>query len=265
MLRYINDLRGATIHATDGEIGSADQFLFDDVAWTIRYLVVDTGGWLSGRLVLISPIAIRQTDWDSKTIEVALTKMQVENSPGIDTDAPVSRQAEHDYFQYYGYAPYWLGPNLWGAGLYPGYLAYAGVATPRIAPSTETPHTAASSEEKRGDPHLRSVREVLGYSIQARDREFGKVDAFIVDDETWAIRYLVVDADNLWLGKRVLLPPPWIAEVSWTESTIYVDLVSDIIKNAPEYDAATPIGRNYEATLYDYYGRPTYWEQERVV
>jgi PRC-barrel domain protein len=254
MLRNIGDLRGATIRAAGGAIGEADQFLFDDVAWAIRYLVVDTGGWLTGRLVLISPISITAVDWDSKAIDLALTKAQVENSPDIATDAPLSRQKEREYYQYFGYPPYWAGPNLWGAGIYPGYLAYAGAGTPP-APDPD--------EEASGDPHLRSVHEVTGYTIQARDRRFGKVREFIVDDETWAIRYLVVDADDLWLGKRVLLPPPWIAEVSWTESTIYVDLDSAVIHNAPEYTGELPINRAYEETLYAYYGRPTYWERER--
>ena len=81
MLRNVTHLKGFAIRATDGEIGTVDQFYFDDESWAIRYLVVNTGGWLSGRLVLVSPIALRQAEWQSKRLDVALTKKQIEDSP----------------------------------------------------------------------------------------------------------------------------------------------------------------------------------------
>ena len=113
MLRSVSGMRGFTIHATDGDMGSVDEFLFDDEQWTIRYLVVNTGGWLSGRLVLVSPIAFRSVDWDRETFDVALTRQQVEQSPSIATDQPVSRQQEEEYSRYYGYPYYWDGLGLW--------------------------------------------------------------------------------------------------------------------------------------------------------
>src|SRR5437867_13162431 len=102
-LRSMNELRGYAIHATDSEIGAVDQFLFNDEQWTIRYLVVNTGGWLTGRLVLISPIALGTVDWKARTLDIALTSEQIEHSPDITTDQPVSRQKEEEYFRYYGY------------------------------------------------------------------------------------------------------------------------------------------------------------------
>jgi hypothetical protein len=89
MLRSVTHLQGATIHATDGEIGKVDQFYFDDETWAIRYLVANTSHWPAGRLVLISPIALVQRNWESKRLDVALTKKQIENSPPIDTHKPV--------------------------------------------------------------------------------------------------------------------------------------------------------------------------------
>jgi hypothetical protein len=103
MLRSIDDMRGFTIRASDGEIGSVDDFLFDDERWAIRYLVANTGGWLTGRLVLVSPIAFRSVDWDGRRFEVDLTRRQIEDSPSIDADQPVSRWKEEEYFRYYGY------------------------------------------------------------------------------------------------------------------------------------------------------------------
>ena len=123
MLTNARNLKGFAIRATDGEIGTVDQFYFDDETWAIRYLMVETGGWLGGRRVLISPISVVRADWQAKRLDVSLTKKQVENSPDIDTHKPVSRQHEAAYLGYYGYPNYWGGPYMWGPAFYPAGLA----------------------------------------------------------------------------------------------------------------------------------------------
>jgi hypothetical protein len=256
MLRNVTHLKGFAIRATDGEIGTLDQFYFDDESWAIRYLVVNTGGWLSGRLVLVSPIAIRQTEWQSKRLDVALTKKQIEDSPLIDTHRPVSRQHEALYFGYYGYPYYWGGPYLWGRASYPAGL------TVRKEAVTEAEALQARAGKESADSHLRSTNEVKGYHIEAADGEIGHVADFIVDDETWAIRYLEVDTRNWWPGKKVLVSPQWINHVSWPASEVYVDLSRETIKNGPEYIESMPVTREFEKRLYDHYGRPAYWLQK---
>jgi len=253
MLKSVTHLQGVTIQAKDGEIGKVDQFYFDDETWAIRYLVVNTSRWLDGRLVLISPIALAQRDWESKRVDVALTKKQIEDSPSIDTHKPVSRQHEAVYLGYYGYPYYWGGPNLWGFANYP-----AGLVDQREA-ATEAEASKARAGKESNDSHLRSTNEVTGYNIEATDGEVGHVKDFIVDDETWAIRYLEVHTRNWWPGKKVLVSPQWIDNVSWPDAKVYVDLSRETIKNAPEYVESMPVTREYEMTLYDYYGRPSYW------
>jgi hypothetical protein len=263
MLRSTKDLRGFTLRATNGEIGSVDEFLFDDEQWTIRYMVANTGGWLTGRLVLISPIVLGNADWEAKTLAVALTRAQIEQSPDIATDQPVSRQREAELAEYYGYLPYWGGMGIWGAGMSP--YALGGIVTPPVVPpvgTTATERALAGAETQRGDQHLRSTREVTGYRIHARDGEIGHVDDFILDDETWAIRYMVIDTRNLWPGKHVLVAPEWIGDVHWSTSTVDVDLLRETIKQGPEYDPAM-LNRAYETALYRNYGRPGYWETPR--
>jgi hypothetical protein len=253
MLRNITQLKGLTIRARDGEIGTLDQFYFDDESWAIRYLVVNTGGWLSGRLVLVSPIAIRQAEWQSKRLDVALTKKQIEDSPPIDTQKPVSRQHEALYMGYYGYPYYWGASNLWGLASYPG-----GMVVEREA-VTEAEKLQARAEEESADSHLRSTDEVTGYHIEAEDGVIGHVKDFLVDDETWAIRYLEVDTQNWWPGKKVLVSPQWLNNISWPDSKIYVDLTRKTIKNGPEWSESTTVTREYEIRLYDYYARSPYW------
>ena len=180
MLRSMNDLEGYAIRATDGTIGHVKDFYFDDEAWVIRYLVVDTGNWLSSRKVLISPIAIGHPNWAEKVLPVSITKEQVKNSPDIDTEKPVSRQHEIRYLGYYDYPYYWGGAGLWGAGAYPGMMmtGYAGFAsTPRaVRPDAEEAYARAeAARHQDDDPHLRSCNAVMSYHIQATDGEIGHV------------------------------------------------------------------------------------------
>jgi hypothetical protein len=251
MLRSVNELQGCTIHASDGDIGHVDQFYFDDEKWTIRYLVVETGGWLSGRSVLISPIALGEADWHARRLSVNLSREQVKNSPDISADKPVSRQQEFGYYQYYSWPYYWGGAGLWGGGMYPGLLL----------PSTgEAAREERYREEReQDDPHLRSTKAVVGYRIRATDAEIGHVADFLVDEETWALRYMAVDTGGWWPGKKVLIAPEWVAQVSWAESTVDVDLKRDTIKNGPEWDPDEPISREFEERLYGYYHRTPYW------
>ena len=146
MQKSTKDLKGNTIVATDGDIGKVDDFYFDDKSWTIRYLVADTGNWLLGRKVLISPIALGKADLSRERLNVTLTKKQVEESPSIDTDKPVSRQHEAYYHDYYGYPYYWSGPYLWGPMYYPGLP---------VADQERIEERRAEREEA-GDLHLRS-------------------------------------------------------------------------------------------------------------
>jgi len=254
MLRTAKDLQGYAIQATDGEIGQVDDVYFDDDAWVIRYLVVGTGAWLPGRRVLISPIAIGRPDRNAQLLPVSLTKDQVRNSPDIDTHKPVSRQHETEYFRYYGYPYYWDGAGIWGMGAYPGYLMASEAVQ---ADMNRAPADAAAREP--GDPHLRSSKEVMGYHLQATDGDIGHVEDFLIDDETWTIRYLVVDTSNWWGGKKVLVAPHWIRQVSWSDSKAFLDLTREAVKLAPPYDSAAHLDRQQETSLYEHYGRPGYW------
>ena len=256
MLRSVNGLRAFTIGATDGDIGQVEAFYFDDTCFTIRHLVVDTGSWLSGRKVLVSPMALGDIDWDNRRINAALTKAQVEKSPDIDTDRPVSRQQEVEYYRYYGYPSYWSGPYLWGG--YPFRVTPPGRAT-----ALEHERRWEWRSEESGDPHLRSSAAVIGYHIAATDGDMGHVEDFLVDDENWSIRYMVVDTSNWWFGRKVLVSSEWITRVDWNESLLHVDLTREKIKSSPEYDPSGHVQREYETRLHDHYGRPGYWQPWR--
>jgi len=248
MLIRARTLKGYKLDSLDGEIGKAREFYFDDRHWTIRYLVADTGSWLTGRQVLISPYALVEAIQDDHSISVNLTKLQIENSPSLDSDVPVSRQFEEDYYGYYGWPTYWSGPFMWG---FYSYLNRGPEYWEKYAQS-----------DKAWDPHLRSTNEVGGYRIQAIDGEIGHIEDFIIDDETWAIRYLVINTRNWWPGKKVVIAPQWIERVSWSGSKVLVNLIREAIKQGPEYSDATLLTREYETDIHRHYNRQGYWSEE---
>lgn len=248
MLRSENEIRGYRIAAKDGPVGKVKDFLFDEEHWTVRYMVADTGTWLPGRKVLISPITLGRPDWAEQLFPVRMTKDEIESMPELDSDAPVSREYEKHWFDRYGFPYYWGGVSAWGPAAAPTSL-FTGRETQE---AVEAPPEAAEGV-------LRSMKEVKGYHIEAQDGEIGHVDDFILDDESWAVRYVVIDTKNWLPGRKVLISPAWIENISWIDRDVWVDLEREIIKESPTYDPSQPINREYESRLYDYYGRPVYW------
>jgi hypothetical protein len=250
MLRLYSHLKGFHLGATDGEIGKLHDIFFEEPTWTVRYLVADTGRWLPGRRTLLSPYAFEGLDEEENLVRVNLTRSQIENAPPITADEPISREYERRFYQYYGWPAYYYGPALWGPVRYP-------VPYPPAAPVPD-PET----ENLDQDVRLRSASEVVGYSIHARDGDLGHLEDYVLDDQDWAIRYLVVDTRNWIPGKKVLIAPGWVQEISWTRSRVVVPLDRAVIKEAPEFDPARPLSREYEARLHEHYRYKAYWIEE---
>jgi hypothetical protein len=250
MLSKVKNLKGFKLDGLDGVVGKVKEFYFDDQHWTVRYLVADTGTWLASRQVLISPYALVSVNREDHQIVIDLTKKQIEDSPALNSDKPVSRQFEDDYYGYYGWPIYWAGPYQWGA--YP-YIS-----------RDRDKWNASPSEAKTWDRHLRSTRAVTGYHVQALDGDLGHVEDFVIDDETWAIRYFIINTGNWWPGKKVLVSPHWIDRVSWSESKVVVNLNRATIKESPEYSEETLLTRDYEASLHRHFNRKGYWVDELV-
>lgn len=253
MLWNASGLTDYRIEATDGSIGSANDFLFDDREWTIRWLVVDTGTLVPGRRVLLPASAMRSPEAAERVLRVEATRQQVKDSPDISSHPPVSRQQEVDIYGYYGWDPYWAGYIYAPAG---------GVAAP-VPPSRLPQDRPERQEEAAGDPNLRSSTEVTGYYVKASDGDIGHVEDFLIDSDTWIIRYVVVDTKNWWPGKKVLVAPEKFTSVSWSDRTVHVDLNRDQIRNGPEYKPTQGADRAYEERYRDYYALPYYWAAPR--
>jgi hypothetical protein len=230
VLRSAIQTFGYRLQATDGDFGTVRDLLFDDRLWTVRYLVADTGTWLRGRQVLISPAALGQPDWKASRFPVSLTMEQIERSPAVGDDQPVSREFEMALHQHYGWSLYW----------------------------GESPSATA---DPAPDRHLRSLRELTGYRIEARDGKIGHIDDAVLDDHVFSLPYVVVDTRQWLAGRKVLVSPTWVREIRWPDHRVAVELTREEIEGSPGYDPSTPLDRAYEQQLHDHYGRHPYWSE----
>jgi len=250
----VKELRHFIVGATDGDIGEVKDVYFDDEHWAIRYMVVETGRWLNGRKVLVSPISVRDVVWDDRIVNVDLSRQQVRDSPSIDTDKPVSRQHEVEYYNYYGYPNYWEGSNPWGLGFYP--VPWVGASADGVLSAQRTDQARVREPHPRddrrpGDAHLRSTREVIGYEIMATDGTIGSVEDFLFDDARWIVDYMVVDTRKWLRGKHVLIPPQHVASISWSEHEVYLTVAQQAVETSPEYEPTDSLPQAHETGAED--------------
>jgi len=234
MLQSIKQLFGDKLGASDGEIGHVKDLYFDDQHWTVRYLVADTGSWLTGRQMLISPRAFSSLYQPGKLLLVNLTRKQIENSPSIESHKPVSRQYEEEYYRYYGWPYYWDGGGVWGMSGFP-------ILESPARPFTHEPAAAKGSQPNRADVHLRSAQAVNGYQIKASDGMIGYICDFMMDVPSWAIRQLVIKTGHRFSGKEVQIPASSVDRISYEESTVFVKLTREAVEHSPQHHL-TPVG-----------------------
>jgi stress response protein YsnF len=254
MLKSINEIIGYTFFAKEDDVGKCKDLLFDDQLWTVRHMVADTGGWLVDKKVLVSPVMIQKTDWQTQRIFLDITKEKLEKCPSLLEDEPVSREHERKMAQVLNYPYYWADDGLWGHAAYPAVMTHI---PEESALKVDEEILEERQEQDREENHLRSYQEIKGYDIEASDGNIGHVEDFILEDKTWALRYVVVDTRN-WLpgGKKVLFSLNWVKKVSWEKSTFFLDISKTQVENSPEFDPEKPVNIEYETRLYDYYGRP---------
>jgi hypothetical protein len=250
MLWDASALNGYTIEASDGRIGSVSDLLFEDTGWIIRWLVVDTGNWLSGRKVLLPLSAFGKPDPSMSRFPIKLTMQQVKDSPDIDADRPVSRQHETHVYRHYGWDPYW-GSTFFPMG---GGMAMPVIETPLRSGSMRFGAAGEDTSQAEGDPHLRSADAVTGFHVHATDGEIGHVEDFLVDDADWSIRYIKVDTKNWAPGSRVLVSPRSVRSIDRTNRLVHLDVDRQKVKNSPPYDPSKTVDGAYEETFLTYYG-----------
>jgi uncharacterized protein YrrD len=227
MLQSIKNLYGHKLGASDGEIGHVKDFYFDDQNWAIRYLVADTGSWLPGRQILITPHAFGSLHQAGKLLPVNLTRKQIEASPSIELHKPVSRQYEEEYYRYYGWPFYWRGGGLWGMSDIP-------ILEPPSKPLPIQRAAASGRSPEGADAHLRSMQAVNGYHIKAIDETIGHVYDFMMDAQSWVIGQLVIKTGHWLSGRDVQIPTNKVDRISYEESTVFVNLTRETLEQSTD-------------------------------
>jgi hypothetical protein len=235
----LRELKTFSIGTADGDVGRVRDAYFEDQDWTVRYLVVDTSHWRSGRSVLISPRWVSSVDRAARVLRTSLTRAEVVGSPGIDTAKPVSRL-------------HTLGLARDGSLAY--YLGLLG-ASMTLAAITFEAEVSPPGRGSRGRSHLRSVRALAGQHLHALDTDIGRVAEALVDEASWGIRDLVVTLGG-WFTRNVLVPVGWVARVSREAGSVDVALESEMVRTAPRYEPARGAGPADEARFLRYYGPP---------
>ena len=251
MLRHASEINGDAIHASDGLVGTVSDFLFEDATWLVRWLVVDIGLWLPGRQILLPPSALAHVNHIGHQFNVRLTKQQIKDCPDVETDLPVSRVMETSIYDYYGWSPYWGNGSYMGVADYGGYL---GGPIGAVPPPELMQRERQIDDERRSksDPTLRSAEEVMGYYIHARDGEIGHVEDFLVEDDDWSIRYLVIDTKNWWPGNKVLISPLSVRTIRWSDRLVNLDVDRESVKSSSPYDPSATVDPIYQKTIHQY-------------
>jgi len=226
MLHLAHKVKGTTVRARDGEVGTLEDFIFEQSRWAVRYLVVDTGSWLGGRKVLLSPMAV-QGRWDRSGIALSVHRARVERSPDLKL-AGLERPGETALLEYYGQPVYWEGANIWGMFDTPSALLSAR-EEPMLRRGNATGNAIAEP--------LRSTEEIKGYHIQASDGEIGHVDDFLIGEDSWRIRYLLVDTSNWIGGKSVLVGTDIVETVDRERGVLRVSDSREDIRLSPAYES----------------------------
>jgi hypothetical protein len=226
MVRALSQWMDYVLAARDGEMGKCKDFLVDDLLWIVRYLVVDTGKWLPGRKVLVSPHQLGDADSETRRLLVRLTREEIESSPALEEAKSVSREYEIEWHRHYGLSGYWL-----------------------------------EGEKKVTTVQLLSVGQVSGYHIQARDGEIGHVADFLAVTDTWKVHYAIIDTRNWLQGRQVCVLTDCIQRVDTAQEKMRIDLTKEAIRNSPPYQPYLPMTQEYQVVLHDYYGWPKYWDE----
>lgn len=235
----LNVLKGFTLNAQDGEIGKIKDVLFDDHQWGGRWVVADTGSWLPGRKVLLSPISFEEPDLEKKRIPVSMTKEDIQNSPALAEDAPVSLQYEKTFYDQFYWPYYWIGGGLWGNQTSPMYLN-----PNRNQEESLDPETRPDPEHQ--DHVLRSAVELQKYqlisSTSPARSAVGMASDLIIDTQTWSVPYLIAQNRILFPTRKILLPRELVSSTNWAEHSIFLRLDELSFEDAPslEEDIVTP-------------------------
>ncbi len=230
MLHRATQLKGATVAGLDGDIGVVDEVFIDDESWRVRYLAVKTGQWPTGRTVLVVPEAIRRDTSSDARLELGLRRNELLDGPLFNLDRPLSRRQELAYAAYYGLRPYWA--SLADGGFDDASMedVTGARAATRAEGAHATPLTTPSWSEGR---HVHGSSAVLGYELAASDGHVGKVEDLLIDEESWAVKQLIVDTTRWLPGGEITVPAALAQGIDSQKGLVHVNADKAMLDTLP--------------------------------
>jgi hypothetical protein len=223
MLKNVDTFKNNEVHASDGMIGIIRDLYFDTQDLILKFMVIDTQSWLENREILISPESVKRFNWDRNKFDLGLLKRRIEQSRVISIDEPAGPGGRKQSREYYFLSTYW------------------------------------DSERAGGNlAHLLKDSELKRFDICLSDGRIGGTAGIIIEESTWKVEFIIVDADSMEAGKLVPLPAGWINRIDPKEGIIHVDLNKEDILNAPTFPAEELEDESNEKALYNYYSRHLY-------
>jgi hypothetical protein len=192
-------LQGVCVVGSEGAAGCVLDVLFDDRSWHVKYLVVRLGGRLSAWHVLLKPDLVTHAAWTERELHVPLSGREFRQLPGVQSDPPVAYRQELQAARF----------SAWEAGRIEDVVL-------------------------DGDPHLRNMRAVTGHRVEASDGPVGRIAEFIIDDEYWTVRYVVVNTGRLLPSLRVLIAPTWVETISWEDRVVRLSATREELESSHE-------------------------------
>ncbi|MFG6120272.1 PRC-barrel domain-containing protein [Thalassobacillus sp. B23F22_16] len=261
MLYFASTLKNYNIQAKDGELGKVKDLYFDDRKWTVRYLVADTRKWLPGKKVVVSPSGVKAVDTEEQVIHVENNKEDIRNNAALEEKQDFSYEKEMELSDTFGWKQYWTGEFLWG-----GYLTPMDpMEEPARAAEPQTTKEPPINDNVHGrNDKLRSTENIKGEFkhgvVHGENGKIGYIKDITIDEDTWRIRYLLVDTSEWSTKERVLLSPDWLQSVDWLANDFYIDLKLETIEEGPNYEKDQRVTKEFEEIIYQKYRKEPYWQ-----
>lgn len=239
MLISYNDLRQFAVEARDGRKGHTEDLYFDDQNWRVRYAVTGSGFLFTRQQGLVKSTLLGEPNVKTQTVQVSLTKQQLDEADSPEAHPPVSEQREREMQR--RHFEFWP-PLMIGA---PGAAFTPAIAERQLfAGGTAAERSLEEVPEEPEDPHLRSLNELSGYAISAADGDIGSVSDFLLDPDGWKILYIVVDTGTWLPGRQVAIKPDWISDISWAGQSLVVNASKEEVSQAPELSQLDELERS---------------------
>jgi sporulation protein YlmC with PRC-barrel domain len=234
----LTELKTYQVTSRGGEIGRVADVVFPRGEWVVRYIVVRSDEL--ERKIILPCSCLEQANRRKRLLEADVERSQVEASPDLDLTKQIEHREEQDLYECYGWPPYWLQEEQ--------------DVTPTGALSGEPEQTGGPDQAEFSSPELQLATDLVGaYAVHAHEGEFGVLQDIAVDDQTWMIPYLVVDAPAK--HSCILVETDRVSEVDWVTKEVYVSLPADMLLDSPVYHSQEPLTPELERSLHEYYDR----------